>query len=263
MLPSAEAAKLYQTNYVRNSRVIGLLWAIFTILFGIVNVTIFSQPYWIGDGVDTPQAGYFGLFHFCVGDGISRDLACHGSFTEFSAIPSGAFKAASFFIGMSMMLVVTCIGCFSLFFLLSTSTVYKICGWMQAASGVCLVLGCMIYPDGWDSDQVRQMCGEQTDKYSLGACSVRWAYILAIMGILDALILSFLAFVLGNRQDGLMSEELLAESKGENEPSNAEKCAMLLIFIEKTASSLLHQSQSPSQLQSSTFGARPLPTQPP
>ncbi|XP_070763132.1 LHFPL tetraspan subfamily member 3 protein-like [Enoplosus armatus] len=216
MLPSAEAAKLYQTNYVRNSRVIGLLWAIFTILFGIVNVTIFSQPYWIGDGVDTPQAGYFGLFHYCVGDGIARELACQGSFTEFSAIPSSAFKAASFFIGMSMMLVVTCIGCFSLFFLLSTSTVYKICGWMQAASGVCLVLGCMIYPDGWDSDEVRRMCGEQTDKYSLGACSVRWAYILAIMGILDALILSFLAFVLGNRQDGLMTEELLAESKGEN-----------------------------------------------
>ena len=64
------------------------------------------------------------------------------------------------------------------------------------------------------------MCGEQTDKYSLGACSVRWAYILSIMGILDALILSFLAFVLGNRQDGLMSEELLAESKGEKDVSN-------------------------------------------
>ncbi|KAF7664005.1 hypothetical protein LDENG_00192870 [Lucifuga dentata] len=174
MLPSAEAAKLYQTNYVRNSRVIGLLWAIFTILFGIVNVTIFSQPYWIGDGVDTPQAGYFGLYHYCVGDGLSKDLACQGSFTEFAAIPSGAFKAASFFIGMSMMLVVTCIGCFSLFFLLSTSTVYKICGWMQAASGVCLVLGCMIYPDGWDSDEIRRMCGEQTDKYSLGACSSYW-----------------------------------------------------------------------------------------
>ncbi|CAL8321407.1 unnamed protein product, partial [Gadus morhua 'NCC'] len=134
MLPSAEAAKLYQTNYVRNSRVIGLLWAIFTILLGIVNVTIFSQPYWIGDGMDTPQAGYFGLFHFCTGDGIARELTCQGSFTEFAAIPSTAFKAASFLIGMSMMLVVSCIGCFSLFFLLSTSTVFKICGWMQAAS---------------------------------------------------------------------------------------------------------------------------------
>lgn len=79
--------------------------------------------------------------------------------------------------------------------------------------GTCLILGCMIYPDGWDSDEVKRMCGEQTDKYTLGACSMRWAYILAIMGIMDALILSFLAFVLGNRQDSLMSEELLGDSK--------------------------------------------------
>ncbi|KAG7225612.1 hypothetical protein INR49_005018 [Caranx melampygus] len=81
-------------------------------------------------------------------------------------------------------------------------------------TGTCLILGCMIYPDGWDSDEVKRMCGEQTDKYTLGACSVRWAYILAIMGIMDALILSFLAFVLGNRQDSLMSEELLGDKPG-------------------------------------------------
>uniref|UniRef100_M3Z3I6 Lipoma HMGIC fusion partner-like 3 n=1 Tax=Mustela putorius furo TaxID=9669 RepID=M3Z3I6_MUSPF len=80
-------------------------------------------------------------------------------------------------------------------------------------STACLVLGCMIFPDGWDSDEVKRMCGEKTDKYTLGACSVRWAYILAIIGILDALILSFLAFVLGNRQDSLMAEELKAENK--------------------------------------------------
>ncbi|KAI7791681.1 lipoma HMGIC fusion partner-like 3 protein [Triplophysa rosa] len=78
----------------------------------------------------------------------------------------------------------------------------------------CLVLGCMIYPDGWDADEVKRMCGEETDKYTIGACSVRWAYILAIMGIMDAFILSFLAFVLGNRQDGLMSEELLGDKTG-------------------------------------------------
>ncbi|KAL7882899.1 hypothetical protein SRHO_G00005570 [Serrasalmus rhombeus] len=113
-----------------------------------------------------------------------------------------------------MVLVLTCIGCFALFFFCSTATVYKICGWMQLAAGTCLVLGCLIYPDGWDADEVKRMCGEQTDKYTIGACSVRWAYILAIMGIMDALILSFLAFVLGNRQDGLMGEELLGDKSG-------------------------------------------------
>ncbi|OPJ77774.1 hypothetical protein AV530_000079 [Patagioenas fasciata monilis] len=80
-------------------------------------------------------------------------------------------------------------------------------------NSACLVLGCMIFPDGWDSDEVKRMCGEKTDKYTLGACSVRWAYILAIIGILDALILSFLAFVLGNRQDSLLAEELKLENK--------------------------------------------------
>ncbi|KAM6146727.1 LHFPL tetraspan subfamily member 3 protein [Phoenicopterus ruber ruber] len=213
MLPAQEAAKIYHTNYVRNSRAIGVLWAIFTICFAIVNVVCFIQPYWIGDGVDTPQAGYFGLFHYCIGNGFSRELTCRGSFTDFSSLPSGAFKAASFFIGLSMMLIIACIVCFILFFFCNTATVYKICAWMQLTSAACLVLGCMIFPDGWDSDEVKRMCGEKTDKYTLGACSVRWAYILAIIGILDALILSFLAFVLGNRQDSLLAEELKLENK--------------------------------------------------
>lgn len=82
-------------------------------------------------------------------------------------------------------------------------------------TALCLVLGCMIFPDGWDAETIRDMCGEKTGKYSLGDCSVRWAYILAIIGILNALILSFLAFVLGNRQNDLLHEELKTESKGE------------------------------------------------
>uniref|UniRef100_A0A9L0RRM2 LHFPL tetraspan subfamily member 3 n=1 Tax=Equus caballus TaxID=9796 RepID=A0A9L0RRM2_HORSE len=134
MLPAQEAAKLYHTNYVRNSRAIGVLWAIFTICFAIVNVVCFIQPYWIGDGVDTPQAGYFGLFHYCIGNGFSRELTCRGSFTDFSTLPSGAFKAASFFIGLSMMLIIACIVCFTLFFFCNTATVYKICAWMQLTS---------------------------------------------------------------------------------------------------------------------------------
>ncbi|KAL4669741.1 hypothetical protein H8959_008295 [Pygathrix nigripes] len=136
MLPAQEAAKLYHTNYVRNSRAIGVLWAIFTICFAIVNVVCFIQPYWIGDGVDTPQAGYFGLFHYCIGNGFSRELTCRGSFTDFSTLPSGAFKAASFFIGLSMMLIIACIVCFTLFFFCNTATVYKICAWLQLTSGL-------------------------------------------------------------------------------------------------------------------------------
>ena len=136
MLPSQEASKIYHDNYMRNSRAIGVLWAIFTICLSIINVVVFIQPYWIGDSVNTPQAGYFGLFHYCVGNGNSnRELLCQGSFSDFASIPSGAFKAASFFVLMSMVLILSCIGCFALFFFCNTATVYKTCAWMQLLCG--------------------------------------------------------------------------------------------------------------------------------
>lgn len=77
-----------------------------------------------------------------------------------------------------------------------------------------MVIGCMIYPDGWDSEEVKRMCGQRTDKYTLGNCTVRWAYILAIISIMDSLILSFLAFSLGSRQDNLLPEDFQVEEKG-------------------------------------------------
>ncbi|KFQ05713.1 Lipoma HMGIC fusion partner-like 4 protein, partial [Leptosomus discolor] len=174
----------------------------------------FIQPYWVGDSVNTPKPGYFGLFHYCVGSGLAgRELSCRGSFTDFSTIPSGAFQAAAFFVLLSMVLTLGCITCFAL----SPSTATPVSPLMLSPplhlAALCLVLGCMIFPDGWDAETIRDMCGEKTGKYSLGDCSVRWAYILAIIGILNALILSFLAFVLGNRQNDLLHEELKTESK--------------------------------------------------
>ncbi|MBZ3869249.1 Lipoma HMGIC fusion partner-like 3 protein [Sciurus carolinensis] len=101
--------------------------AIFTICFAIVNVVCFMQPYWIGDGVDTPQAGYFRLFHYCIGNGFSRKLICRSSFTDFSTLPSGAFQAASFFISLSMMLIIACIIYFTLFCNTATHHVQDMC----------------------------------------------------------------------------------------------------------------------------------------
>lgn len=83
-----------------------------------------------------------------------------------------------------------------------------------APSATGLMIGCLVYPDGWDSSEVRRMCGEQTGKYTLGHCTIRWAFMLAILSIGDALILSFLAFVLGYRQDKLLPDDYKADGKG-------------------------------------------------
>lgn len=81
-------------------------------------------------------------------------------------------------------------------------------------AAVLMVMGCMVYPDGWDSPEVKRMCGQSTDKYSLGNCTVRWAYILAIISILDSLLLAFLSFTLGNRQDTLLPDDFKVEGQG-------------------------------------------------
>ncbi|KAJ8378219.1 hypothetical protein AAFF_G00245100 [Aldrovandia affinis] len=135
MLPAQEAAKIYHTNYVRNARAIGMLWAIFTICFAIICLVVFIQPYWIGDSVNTPQAGYFGLFHYCIGNALTSELICKGSVFDFASIPSGAFRTAMFMVATSTLLVVGSIICFSLFMFCNTGSVYKICAWMQLAAG--------------------------------------------------------------------------------------------------------------------------------
>lgn len=139
MLPAQEAAKIYHTNYVRNARAIGVLWAVFTICFAIITVVVFIQPYWIGDSVNTPQAGYFGLFHYCIGNPITSELVCKGSVFDFGSIPSGAFRTAMFFVGTSMLLIVGTIVCLGLFFFCNSASVYKICAWMQTSSGGLIV----------------------------------------------------------------------------------------------------------------------------
>ena len=66
-------------------------------------------------------------------------------------------------------------------------------------SAVLMFLGVVIYPSGWDHPVVRSVCGQDAVKYYPGGCGIRWAYILAILGLFDAIVLSALAFVLGTR----------------------------------------------------------------
>ncbi|KAL2091127.1 hypothetical protein ACEWY4_013390 [Coilia grayii] len=183
------------------------MWQVLTIVFAVITVEVFVQPYWIGDSNVTPQSGYFGLFHYCIGNPVSGELICEGKIYDFESIASDAFKTAMFFVGSSVLLVFASIGCFSLFFFKNTGTVYKICAWIQLAAFGCMSCGCLVYPDGWSSPEVKRLCGERTDSYTLGNCTIRWALILAWFSILDALMLSLVAFTLGYHQDTLLPED--------------------------------------------------------
>lgn len=208
----------YQVNYVRNSRAIGVLWAVFTMCFAIINVVVFVQPQWLGDTETSKGTGYFGLWRSCrlLQDG--QDLLCEGRLDDFSSIATPAFRAATVFVGLSVVIIVLCLVSMILFFFLHSSTVFHICGWMQAACALCMLVGVLIFPAGWDAPIVKEVCGNESDNYGSGQCGIRWAFILAIIGVVDCMVLSILAFVLGTRYVKLLPDQYLSSGstyKGE------------------------------------------------
>ena len=131
----SETTRVYYTNYVRNSRAVGVMWGVFTICFAIINIVVFIQPQWIGDTDTSPGTGYFGLYEYCELYQSGTSLYCTGRFDDFDTIISPYFKAASFFIGFSALLILICVCCMLLFFFMNASIVYIICGFIQIGSG--------------------------------------------------------------------------------------------------------------------------------
>uniref|UniRef100_A0A3B4ZMM4 Lipoma HMGIC fusion partner-like 3 protein n=1 Tax=Stegastes partitus TaxID=144197 RepID=A0A3B4ZMM4_9TELE len=201
----ADLSRLYQTEFVRSARAVGVLWAVCTLCFAIIQVVILVQPSWIGTSDVQPPlpSGTLGLFEV-------RNSA-HDLLT-----PLPSFQSVAVLVGVSLWAVWTSVLCLCLFRFCSAATVYKICAWLQLTAGFCLALACLLFPDSWESPEMKTLCGDSVRKeHHQSHCSVHWAYILAILGVLDYAILATLAFVLANRQDALLFRQLKANNHAE------------------------------------------------
>ncbi|XP_045598339.1 LHFPL tetraspan subfamily member 3 protein [Procambarus clarkii] len=202
----ADQTHVHTTNYMRNSKAIGVLWGVFTICFAIINIVVFVQPQWIGDTQDSKGTGYFGLWQWCAVGHVGGELECRGKLDDFTSLLNTPSKAATILVGLSVVLTLLCICTMLLFFFFRSSTVFHMAGCMQLLSALLLLVGVVVFPAGWAAGEVREVCGPTARQYNVGECEVRWAYILAIIGILDAAVLSALAFVLATRHVKLQPE---------------------------------------------------------
>ncbi|KAK8777098.1 hypothetical protein V5799_029558 [Amblyomma americanum] len=85
-------------------------------------------------------------------------------------------------------------------------------------AAVCMVIGVLTFPAGWDVSVVRDVCGPEAGDYDPGQCGIRWAYILAVIGVADCVVLAALAFVLGTRYVKLLPDQYISNGsvyKGE------------------------------------------------
>lgn len=127
-----DSSQIYATSYVRNSKAIGVLWAIFTICYAIIGVVSFVTPEWIGNvGGDNP--GKFGLWSVCYAEEVGEQ--CKGRVEEFLGMTNIAFQGATIFVGLAVLTALLTICAMLLFFFCHSTTVFHISAWMQLVSG--------------------------------------------------------------------------------------------------------------------------------
>jgi len=213
-----ESSHLYATNYIRNSKAIAVLWAIFTICYAIISTVAFLTPEWVGD-MDADSAGRLGLWQVCQKDDTSDN--CQKQFSDMLSVPSVPFQVATIFVGISVITAIMTICSLILMFFMKSTTVFHICGWMQILSAICMIVGCVAFPFGWNSNEFRKICGPESNRFELGLCGIRWAYPLAIIACIDGCILATLAFILATRHVRLQPEPMYQSSMYKGEINNA------------------------------------------
>ena len=73
---------------------------------------------------------------------------------------------------------------FCFVFLFNATKMHVLLGYFFFVSGICLAIGILAFPAGWDNDHIRSICGN-SDDYELGDCGIRWAFVLAIIAFFD------------------------------------------------------------------------------
>ena len=63
--------------------------------------------------------------------------------------------------------------------------------------GFFLIISCVTFPLGWSNVEVRQACGKDVDKYTLGNCSLGWAALMVAGATLLTLLCACLSIKAG------------------------------------------------------------------
>jgi len=106
------------------------------------------------------------------------------------------WKAALVFlsIGLALMVftvVTSLLGC--CIRAIARKSIFTISGTVQAVAGLFFILGLLMYPAGWGTRRVQLVCGERTDAFTIGDCTLGWAFYLAVGSTLVTFLCSVLS----------------------------------------------------------------------
>ena len=172
----------------------GFVWSFLSFSAALMCSFGFYMPYWLqgsmkdSDGSDLRV--YLSTFRRCnypVLDKDSGSIAivreC-GRYTTFGDIPAISWQAACVACGVgsglaTLVALISLAGC--CISDLISHAIAKTLGGIQLFAGLLVGVGCALYPQGWASKEVKDVCGD-SDSYQLGNCNLFWAYYLTMIG---------------------------------------------------------------------------------
>ncbi|XP_045201925.2 LHFPL tetraspan subfamily member 6 protein-like [Mercenaria mercenaria] len=189
---------------------IGVFWAFSSFISSVISCVGYFMPYWVTGQMFIQINGqtgqfipvHFGIFRRCNYPAINARgeltivLEC-GRYTTFTDIPSTSWQIATIVIGAAcgMCLLVSLTAMFGICVKgVVIPMVALLARILQMCSGLLMAAGVSIYPNGWDSPEVQQACGNISKSYHLGECSLSWCFYMTCAGIGVTLMCSALAF---------------------------------------------------------------------
>lgn len=125
---------------MREYRAVCVLWAVLTIIWATFNVVVFIQPQWIGDTPESPGFGHHGVYKYCYPNNLELRYDCSGAFTDFTTLLNDSYKATTFFVGVSALLMLISVAALLLFFCFKKTAVFILVGLFELLTGECFLV---------------------------------------------------------------------------------------------------------------------------
>ncbi|XP_076363238.1 LHFPL tetraspan subfamily member 6 protein-like isoform X1 [Tachypleus tridentatus] len=169
----------------------GVFWACLSLAAAILICSGFYLPFWLQGALFNSTEVSFGSFRRCSYPRMEEDGGFQivhecGRYTTFHDIPSVSWQISTITVGFgastSLLVAFTTISACCVADVV-TKRAARVLGLVQTLTAVLILIGGAIYPNGWGTREVQEVCGGISDSYFLGTCHISWSFYLMGSGV--------------------------------------------------------------------------------
>ncbi|XP_077285617.1 LHFPL tetraspan subfamily member 2a protein [Arctopsyche grandis] len=175
----------------------GIFWLLLNLVATMSTLLALLTPKWVigpmkiknlenDTIIYTPTVGIYNRCTLINGRNHCGPFSLEGFATDDVVFPA-VWKACFFFIalGLTINSLTLISGVMSFCFrAICRKSIFSLSGTIQALAGVCIISGMVLYPWGWGSPRVQRLCGPDASPFSLGDCTVGWAFYCGAVGVI-------------------------------------------------------------------------------